>query len=73
MVRLGAYLTETARRPELCFNSNMVRLGAKNIAPVVLTAKVSIPIWFDWESAVHAAENDPEKFQFQYGSIGRKI
>ncbi len=40
---------EVADVGEVCFNSSMVRLGAKPCSFVSTFLKVSIPVWCDWE------------------------
>ncbi len=51
----------------------MVRLEA--VITFICTARtgVSIPVWFDWKKQNEITLFFRQSFQFQYGSIGRKL
>ncbi|MCK9640870.1 MAG: hypothetical protein M0R39_13265 [Prolixibacteraceae bacterium] len=46
---IGRFRDYIKSQPRICFNSTMVRLGAKTTTLANISDLVSIPRWFDWE------------------------
>ena len=73
MVRLGGAEQLLGITFVLSFQFQYGSIGSETKLAQYPALKVSIPVWFDWESFVASELTGMYEFQFQYGSIGRRF
>ncbi len=72
MVRLEVGVPGANHLHLIYFNSCMVRLEGNIVTVYYLISQISIPVWYDWKKAGTAPSGYDYKFQFLYGTIGRR-